>query len=107
MRDGRIVGIVSRANLVRALGAATGTVAPGTGGDDRTIRDKLLAELRQQDWAKIWPQDVIVSDRIVHLWFASDEPEEKRRAARVAAENVAGVRGVEEHVVPAPLLPVF
>jgi hypothetical protein len=43
----------------------------------------------------------------VHLWFGSDEPEEWRQAVRVAAENVPGVRGVEERVVPIPLMPVF
>jgi CBS domain-containing protein len=109
MRDGKIVGIVSRANLVRALGARVGPAASGNGagGDDRAIRARLLAELGQQEWAKIWPQDILVSDRVVHLWFSSDEPEEKRQAVRVAAENVPGVRDVEEHVVPAPLLPAF
>jgi len=35
------------------------------------------------------------------------EPGEKRQALRVAAEAVTGVRGVEEHVVPAPLVPAF
>jgi CBS domain-containing protein len=46
VRDGKLVGIVSRANLVRAL--ATTMSAPTTSADpdDRTISDKLLAELR-------------------------------------------------------------
>jgi CBS domain-containing protein len=109
MRDGKIVGIISRANLVRALGARLSAATPGNGtsDDDRAIRGRLLAELGQQEWARIWPQDVIVSDGVVHLWFSSDEPEEKRQAVRVAAENVSGIRAVEEHVVPAPLLPAF
>jgi CBS domain-containing protein len=108
MRDGKVVGIVSRANLVRALAATTGVAAtPGTGDDDRAIRARLLAELGRQEWARIWPQDIIVSDSVVHLWFSSDEPEEKRQAVRIAAENVPGVRGVEEYVVPAPLIPTF
>jgi CBS domain-containing protein len=108
MRDGKIVGIVSRANLVRALGATVGSPTSGAGDDDRAIRTRLLAELGQQPWAaKIWPQDIIVSSGIVHLWFASDEPEERRQAVRVAAENVPSVRGVEEHIVPVPLMPAF
>ena len=57
--------------------------------------------------ARLWAQDIIVSNGVVHLWFGSDEPEERRQAARVAAENVPGVRGVEEHEVPVPLMPVF
>lgn len=81
MRDRTIVGIVSRSNLVRALGAALGTPlsSPGASDDDQAIRTKLFAELSQQQWAgKLWPQDIIVSNGVVHLWFGSDEPEERR-----------------------------
>jgi CBS domain-containing protein len=110
MRDEKIVGIVSRSNLVRALGATTGAPTSAAEGsdDDRVIRDRLLAELQREQWAaKLWPQDIIVSSGVVHLWFGSDELDEKRRAVRVAAENIPNVRCVEEHVVPVPLMPVF
>ncbi|HME26252.1 MAG TPA: CBS domain-containing protein [Acetobacteraceae bacterium] len=108
VRDGKVVGIVSRANLVRALAATTAAPTSDTGDDDRAIRDKLLAELGRQEWAaKVWAQDVIVSGGVVHLWFGSDEPEERRQAVRVAAENIPGARGVEEHLVPIPLMPAF
>jgi CBS domain-containing protein len=107
-RDGKVVGIVSRANLVRALGATAAGAPARDGTDDRAIRARLLAELRQQDWAaNIWAQDIIVNGGVVHFWLGSDESDEKRRAARIAAENVPGVRGVEEHLVPVPLMPVF
>jgi len=108
MRDGKIVGIISRSNLVRALGATLANPAAGAGEDDRTIRAALLTELAQQQWAtRLWQQDIIVSNGIVHLWFGSDEPEERRRAVRVATENISGVRGVDEHIVPVPLMPPF
>jgi CBS domain-containing protein len=101
VRDGRVVGIVSRANLVRALAA----VQPAAGdGDDRTIRAGLLAALVGQEWARTWAADIIVRDKVVHLWFASDQAAEERQAMRVAAENIPGVRGVELHIVPAPAL---
>jgi CBS domain-containing protein len=107
MREGQIVGIVSRANLVRALSATMSTTTPDH-DDDRTIRRKLLLELGRQQWAaRLWAQDIIVSGGVVHLWFGSEEPEESRQAARVAAENIPSVRGVEEHVVPVPLMPAF
>jgi signal-transduction protein with cAMP-binding, CBS, and nucleotidyltransferase domain len=48
MRGGEIVGIVSRANLVRALGATMGGSTSSVGDDDRAIRARLLAELAQQ-----------------------------------------------------------
>jgi len=108
IRDGKVVGIISRANLVRALSATMATPPAGAGEDDRAIRTRLLAELAKQPWAaRVWAQDILVSGGIVHLWFGSDEPEERRQAVRVAAENVPGVRGVEERVVPIPLMPVF
>jgi CBS domain-containing protein len=105
--DGKLVGIVSRANLVRAL--ATTSTAPKivADGDDRTIREQLLAELRRQQWANIWAADIMVRDKVVHLWFSSDESKAERSAVRVAAENVPGVRRVEEHIVPAPVVPAF
>jgi CBS domain-containing protein len=107
MRAGRIVGIISRANLVRALGATRGAAPRAGEGDDRTIRSRLLAELGREEWAKVWPEDVLVRDGVVHFWVSEDEPEAKRHALRVAAENIAGVRGVEEHDVPAPAVPSF
>jgi len=110
MRDGKLVGIVSRANLVRALAAAKSEPATNAENDDRTIRQKLLSELKgqewfkMQDWSKIWAADILVRDRVVHFWFSQNQSEEERRALRVAAENFPGVRGVEEHVVPAPVI---
>ena len=106
LRDGKPVGIISRANLVRAL-AATKSAPAETIGDDRTIRDKLLAELSGKDWAKLWPADIIVRDRTVHLWLSDEASEEERQALRVAAENIPGVAGVVEHIVPFPLTPAF
>lgn len=106
LRDGRVIGIVSRANLVRALSAAP-RVPASEGEDDRGMRAKLLAELSGQEWAKVWAADIIVRDKVVHLWFSSDQPEEERHAMRIAAENLPGVRKVEQHIVPAPVFPAF
>jgi len=109
MRDGKMVGIITRSNLVRALAAAKAMpLMTDHEDDDRSIRIRLFEDLRQQKWAtRVWPQDVLVSHGMVTLWFSSDEPEDNRRAIRVVAENVPGVRHVEEQIVPAPLLPAF
>jgi CBS domain-containing protein len=106
LRDGKLVGIVSRANLVRAI-AAIPPREPVSEGDDRSLRTKLLAELSGQEWTKVWAADIIVRDKVVHLWFSEDQPEEERHAVRVAAENIAGVREVEQHIVPAAVVPAF
>ena len=107
MRDGKVVGIISRANIVRALGATKGAPPRDGEGDDRSIRASLLAELGREEWAKVWPEDIIVRDGIVHFWISEDEPIERRQALRVAAENTPGVRGVQEHDVPAPVITAF
>lgn len=107
VHDGKIVGLVSRANLVRAL-AATREPASDSDDNDRTIRDKLLAELKHQewfavqDWCKIWAPDVIVKDGVVHFWLCNDQSKQERQAMRIEAENIAGVRRVEEHTIPGP-----
>jgi CBS domain-containing protein len=105
VKDGKLVGIVSRANLVRALATAGNRLSADTATDDRTIRQKLLAELQGQEWVHTWAADIIVRDGVVHIWVSDDRPEEEQRALRVAAENIPGVRGVEEHIVPAPMIP--
>jgi CBS domain containing-hemolysin-like protein len=107
MRGDKVVGIISRANIVRAVGATKGAPAREGESDDRSIRERLLAELGREEWAKIWPEDIIVRDGVVHFWLSDDEPEEKRQALRVAAETIAGVRNVEEHFLPAPAVPAF
>jgi CBS domain-containing protein len=107
MRGDRVIGIITRANLVRALVTTKGA-QPQTGeADDRTIRARLLSELGREEWARLWPEDVIVRDGVVHFWLSSDESHDKIEALRVAAETIPGVRGVEEHLVPAPIIPAF
>jgi CBS domain-containing protein len=84
LRDGKLVGIVSRANLVRALAVTESEPAVDLAADDRTIRAKLLAELmgqkwfKTQDWFKIWAADVIVRDRVVHFWLAANQTQDER-----------------------------
>jgi CBS domain-containing protein len=101
LRDGKLVGIVSRANLVRALAMTVNEPASGDETDDRTIRDKLLAELKVQKWAEVSPANIIVKDGLVHLW-SSYFSEQEKRALVVAAETIPGVRGVEDHMRPVP-----
>ena len=96
VRDGKLVGIVSRANLVQALAMTiTGTAGPTT--DDLAIRERLLTELKKQRWAEVSPANVTVTEGVVHLWnsYASDD---EKQALLVAARSIPGVRGVEDHM---------
>jgi CBS domain-containing protein len=106
LRGGKLVGIVSRSNLVRAV-AVAGVPEETTVGDDRAIRAQLLTELNRQPWAKLWAADIIVKDGIVHLWVGTERSPEELSALRVAAENIPGVKKIEEHLMPIPTFPVF
>ena len=102
VRDGKLVGIVSRANLVRALATTTSAPESIAEPDDRAIGDQLLAELKAKNWVDLSSADIIVRGGVVHLWFSDEQPREERLTFRVAAENIPGVRRVEEHIVAQP-----
>ena len=102
VRDGKLVGIVSRANLVQALAMTIDEPPSGAAADDRDIREKLLAELKAQRWAEVSPANVTVKDGVVHLW-SSYLSEQEKRALVVAAENTPGVRRVDDHMRPVPV----
>jgi len=97
LRDGKLVGIVSRANLLRALASVARETKP-TSVDDATIRDRLKAELARQPWAPVALVDVVVRNGVVHLWGTILD-ERQRQGIRVAAENTPGVKSVEDHLV--------
>jgi len=101
VEDGRLVGIVSRADLLRGLAAKT-PPGPAPSADDRTIRQQLLDTLGSAPWVTTRSINVIVTEGIVHLWgFVSSADE--RRAMVVAAREVPGVRAVEEHLADLPV----
>lgn len=95
MRDGRLVGIVTRANLMHALvSLATQPKAPP--GDDAAIREQILAECERQSWTPM--SNVVVRNGVVELWGVITD-ERERQARIVAAENVPGVKAVHDHLV--------
>lgn len=96
LRGGTLVGIVSRANLVQALAVAARRDKPAQPSTDDAIRGRLLSELQRCSWWRPAWSNVLVSEGVVHYWGTIDS-EDERDAARVAAENIAGVRGVEDH----------
>jgi CBS domain-containing protein len=104
LRDGRVVGIVSRANLVQALASAALEPDLDITLTDQEIRQKILAETEGQDWARAIGANIVVRDGIVHLWGYVRTPEESQ-AMRVAAENVPGVKSVEDHTEAIPVVP--
>jgi CBS domain-containing protein len=96
VRDGKLVGIVSRADLVRAL--LVGPKAPqAAAASDAEIRDHFLARLDKEPWGPRSYVNIIVKDGQVELWgFAGSQDE--ARAIGVLAEELPGVRGVVNNV---------
>jgi len=103
VHGGKLVGIVSRADLLRTLTSGAASVSDEDG--DRSIRNRLLTELRQHKWAALLNEaDIVVSDGVVHLWGVVGSKEE-RQALRIVAENTPGVRDLDDHTILGPLRP--
>jgi CBS domain-containing protein len=97
LRDGKLVGIVSRANLLQGLVAHSKKgVAPPT-ADDRSIREQVMRAIVAQGWVGYGALNAIVDDGVVELWGWVDTDEE-RRAMLLAAERIPGVRKVIDHL---------
>jgi len=97
VREGRVVGIVSRANLLRAL-ASIAHELPASAMTDAAIREQILAELTRQAWTQKDFVDVVVRNGVVELWGTILD-ERERQAVKVTAENTAGVKHVADHLV--------
>jgi CBS domain-containing protein len=98
VKDGNVVGIVSRANLLQALASAPLEADAQQEADDSAVREKVEARLNAQAWTKPWQLNVIVHNGTVELWGVVHSQIEKT-AARVAAEAVPGVRAVNDNLV--------
>ena len=97
LRDGKLVGIVSRANVLRVLAGRLAPVMPRV-PDDGRIRDVLMHELRTHKWGAFVGQlEVQVANGVVTLRGIVNS-EEQRTAVCVAAENVPGVLRVEDRL---------
>lgn len=104
VREGRLVGIVSRADLLRGLAAARQQAEVPALADNAAIRRQVLQALRSADWAMsayIKLNSVVVTDGVVELWGLVNS-EAQAEAARVAASGVPGVRAIEDHLAKIP-----
>lgn len=97
VRANKVVGIVSRANLLHVLGRLAAEAKPTSKGDSE-IRAKIVAELEKQPWAPTAGINVIVKNGEVELKGAIFD-ERQRQALKVAVENVPGVKAVRDHLI--------
>ena len=95
MRADKIVGIVTRSNLLQAVASLAREISDPTADDDH-IRNRVIDAIEKNDWCP-FGLSVIVRDGIVHLSGVITE-ERSRKAAIVAAETVTGVNKVHDHL---------
>lgn len=98
LQDGRLKGLVSRADLLRAL-----ISAPAEGGDypDERIRRAVMAAMKKEPWADTFYTLVDVKDGVVEFHGFSRSGA-VQRGLRVLAENTPGVKGVTDNTQPMP-----
>lgn len=97
LRDHKLVGIVTRANLLHALASVVADTKTAH-TNDALIRDKLYAELKARSWAPLGTIDIVVRDGVVTLWGTLLD-ERQRGAIIVAAENIPGVKAIEDNLL--------
>ena len=98
LENGRVAGIVTRADLLRQLQRLL-PAADARPVADAELRRRILTSLKAQRWARSDTSvDLKVEDGIVELLGVVTDPRQ-RQAIRVLAENMPGVRGVVDHLL--------
>jgi CBS domain-containing protein len=95
--NGKLIGIVSRANLLQALAAMRRDIPRESKLGDSELRNRIVSEMRTNLPESALQINVIVHDGEVELWGAVDTQDEKD-ALRVAAELTPGVRNVADYI---------
>ena len=96
---GRLAGVITRADLLRALHAREELAARAVPPTDQEIRARILKSVGEQAaWASGALINVQVTDGVVHLW-GQVEYESQRKALLTLVESVPGVKSIEPHLV--------
>jgi CBS domain-containing protein len=95
IRGDRLVGIVTRSNLLQAVADLARDVPDPTADDDH-IRNHIITSIEKTDWAP-FGLGVVVRNGIVHVSGVITN-EHSREATIVAAENASGVTQVHDHL---------
>ena len=103
--EGRLVGVVSRANLVQALASARREISAARATSDAMIREELMSRLHAEPWVRSSRINVIVHDGRAELWGIVRSHAEKQ-GVRVLAEATLGVRSVHDHLLVRPVTPL-
>ncbi len=97
VRGGRVVGIVSRANILQAFASLPEATLPAAPASDRELREAVLEAIAGAGIGDPGHLNVIVHGGTVELWGVVAE--RQRQPIRVAAESTAGVAAVRDHMI--------
>ena len=97
VEGGKLVGLVSRANILQALASATKKLSSLTTATDSELRKKVQSRLAAEPWRPTM-LTVTVQDGTVDLWGLVHSVEEKK-AAQLATETTPGVRAVVNNII--------
>ena len=104
LRGAKVIGIVSRANLLRALATLLRT-APRQSKNDDAIRARILSDLQKQTWSAGVVVEVLVRKGVVDVWGTVDEGPQ-RDAIKVLVEAMPGVKRLEDHLSRGSVAPL-
>ena len=94
---GHLVGIVSRANIIKVLVDSTEGSSSNISKADEDIRRSLQEELKNYTWGESTILNIEVEDGIVRFWGMT-ESDDARKALELAAKNTQGVKAVENNL---------
>jgi CBS domain-containing protein len=95
VRDGKVIGIVSRANLLHGLASTRSAARHAAPGED-ALRKRVAEEIRHAGVDATFV-NVVVGEGGVHLWGIVRSAQQLD-AARIAAERAAGATPVVSHL---------
>jgi CBS-domain-containing membrane protein len=102
VQNGKVIGIVSRANLIQALATFRRRALEPQPITDVELREKVISRLKSEPWVRSNLVNVTVTDGTVDLWGIVDSAVEKQ-ALRVAVETVPNVKAVNDNVIVRPV----
>jgi CBS-domain-containing membrane protein len=101
VQNGKVVGIVSRANLIQALATFRKKALKPQPITDAQLREEVVSRLKSEPWVRPNLVNVTVTDGTVDLWGMVDSAVEKQ-ALRVAVETVPNVKAVNDNITVRP-----
>ncbi len=101
VKGNHLVGIVSRADLLRAI--LRGEATPQETHDDRGIQTALVKAMRAQPWVDTyWVYPSVKAGTVTFHGYARNDT--MRQGLAVMARGIPGVAAVQDEMAPMPLI---